>query len=350
MSESNHYIASVATAVPPFQSTQEEIKRHLLKNYAHSLNPKNITVLEKVFDHPSMQKRHFAVDNLEVPLTENRDQCNKRFTEWSIKLSSEAIKKALSKAGLDIENISGLVVNTCTGYLCPGISTYLIDALGLKGNVKVYDLVGSGCAGAIPNIEICRGLMNGSDSVIVSVSVEICSCTYQMGNDLSLIISNALFGDGAAAAVIWNKPIGLKLINSHSKYAPQYRDDIRFIYKNGQLYNQLSTRLPKLAANTAFESVSELLSRNGLKIEDVDYWALHSGGDKVINEIKNKIGLDEEKLKFTRRVLAQCGNLSSPTVWFVLNEMQQHGLEKDKWLVMLAFGAGLVAHAMLIRT
>jgi alkylresorcinol/alkylpyrone synthase len=221
----------------------------------------------------------------------------------------------------------------------------------MKKNAKVYDLVGSGCAGAIPNVEVCRGLLNDSqDGAVVSVSVEICSCTYQMDNDLSLIISNALFGDGAAAAVIWKRPSGLQLISSKSQYALQYRDDIRFIYKNGQLYNQLSLRLPKVAAKTALEAVKELLQSNGLTINDIEYWALHSGGDKVINEIKEKIGLTEEKLKFTRKVLSKWGNISSPTVWYVLNEIQNEGLAPNKWLVMLAFGAGLAAHAMLIKT
>jgi predicted naringenin-chalcone synthase len=171
-----------------------------------------------------------------------------------------------------------------------------------------------------------------------------------MNNDLSLIISNALFGDGAAAAVIWKRPSGLQLISSKSQYALQYRDDIRFIYKNGQLYNQLSLRLPKVAAKTALEAVKELLQSNGLTINDIEYWALHSGGDKVINEIKEKIGLPEEKLKFTRKVLSKWGNISSPTVWYVLNELQNEGLARNKWLVMLAFGAGLAAHAMLIKT
>jgi predicted naringenin-chalcone synthase len=347
----NQYIASIATAIPPYTMNQEEVKQFFIKNYSNKLKAKSVEVLNKVFDHPSMQQRNFAFENLDILLNEKQDECVQRFTKWSIKLSTEAIIKALEKANLKIDNISGLVVNTCTGYLCPGISTYLLDSLGLKKNTKVYDLVGSGCGGAIPNIELCRGLLNGSpEKVIVSVSVEICTCTYQMADDLSLIISNALFGDGAAAAVIWNRPTGLKLISSHSKYAPQYRDDIRFIYKNGRLYNQLTVRLPKLAAKTALEAVNELLDSNGLKINDIKYWALHSGGDKVINEIKEQFGLREEQLKFTRKVLAQCGNLSSPTVWFVLNEMQKEGLEKDKWLVMLAFGAGLVAHAMLIKT
>ncbi len=345
------HIASVAASVPPFVAAQKDIKAFLLKHYSNKLNSRSLDVLDKVFSHTSMRQRHFALDNLEVLLNEDPDKRIERFTHWSIRLSAEAVNKALAKASLAVKDVSALVVNTCTGYLCPGISTYLIDALGLKETTKVYDLAGSGCGGAVPNIEICRAFLNESpDSIIVTVSVEICSCTYQMGDDMSLIISNALFGDGAAAAVLWNRPAGLELVSSRSLYATKYRDDIRFIYKNGQLHNQLSLRLPKLAANTAVQVVSDLLLPQNLKNSDIKYWALHPGGENVINEVKDLIGLSERQLKSTRKVLADFGNVSSPTVWFVLNDLQNAGLSPDNWLVMLAFGAGLSAHALLLKT
>ncbi|HBG28751.1 MAG: polyketide synthase [Planctomycetes bacterium GWF2_41_51] len=347
----NHYIASIATASPPYVFRQDEIKDFMLKHYSVKLNMRNRDILIKVFNHPSMQKRNFAFENLEVLLNETPDEKIARFTEWAIKLSTEAVQSAIAKAGLNVKDISALIVNTCTGYLCPGISTYLIDSLGLNGDARVYDMVGSGCGGAIPNLELCCGLLKESpEGAVVSVSVEICSCTYQMGDDLSLIFSNALFGDGAAAAVIWNRPEGLEIVSSRSRYATQYREDIRFIYKNGQLHNQLSSRLPKLAARTAAKTTNELLEPKGLTVEDIEYWVMHSGGERVINEIKSEIGLNEKQITATRNVLAQWGNVSSPTVWFVLNELQKESLAKDKWLVMLAFGAGLAAHGMLLKT
>lgn len=347
----NHYIASIATSCPPYVFDQNEIKNFMLRHYSKKLNKRNRDILIRVFEHPSMQKRNFAFEKLDILINENPDEKIKRFTDWSIRLSTDAAQKAIAKAGLNTKDISALIVNTCTGYLCPGISTYLIDSLGLNSDTRVYDLVGSGCGGAIPNLELCQGLlMQRPDGAIVSISVEICSCTYQMDDDLSLIFSNALFGDGAAAAVLQNKPDGLEIISSRSGYFPEYRDDIRFIYKNGQFHNQLSSRLPKLAARSAFKTVHELLKQHGLTVNDVEYWAMHSGGDKVINELRDAIGLREEQLKPTRKILAQNGNISSPTVWFVLDELMKNGIEKDKWLMMLAFGAGLAAHAMLLKT
>ncbi len=171
-----------------------------------------------------------------------------------------------------------------------------------------------------------------------------------MENDMSLVISNALFSDGAAAAVLWNKPQGLSIISSQSLYEPQFRDDIRFIYKDGQLYNQLSVRLPFIVGKSAAEAVNGLLQSQGLKTSDVKYWAVHPGGEYVIDEVKYAIGLSDEQIKPTRDVLANFGNISSPTVWFVLQQLQESGLEPGNYLIMLAFGAGLSAHTMLLRT
>ena len=197
------FIASIATVTPPFLLEQAQSGEYLLRHYADKLNPRSLTLTRKLFSHPSILKRHFAIEDPDSFLSEDPDSRIARFTRWSIELSAQAIIKALGAINLSRDAVSGLVVNTCTGYICPGIATYLLEKLGLGHNIRVYDLVGSGCGGAIPNLEVAAAFLNSSsDRVVVSISVEICSATFQMGDDLSLLVSNALFGDGAAAAVL----------------------------------------------------------------------------------------------------------------------------------------------------
>ncbi len=197
-------------------------------------------------------------------MDEDLDARVARFTHWSQELSAQAINRALEQVGLGAGDVSGLVVNTCTGYICPGISTYLIEKLGLSRSARVYDLVGSGCGGAIPNLEIAGSLAGQNGGVVVSVSVEICTATFQMEDDLSLLLSNTLFGDGAAAAVVWTKPEGYELVASASRYVPEQRDSIRFVHKKGQLYNQLSLRLPDYVRKAAAQVVADLLAPRSL--------------------------------------------------------------------------------------
>jgi predicted naringenin-chalcone synthase len=170
-----------------------------------------------------------------------------------------------------------------------------------------------------------------------------------MDNDISLILSNALFGDGAAAAVLWAKPEGLEMVASAGRYVPEQRDTIRYIHKNGQLHNQLSLKLPQLVNKAAAAVVADVLKAHSLAVKDVKHWAVHTGGEKIINAVRDEIDIPEERLSPTRKVLAEYGNMSSPTVWFVLDELQQQGIAPGEWCVMLAFGAGLSAHAFLLR-
>jgi predicted naringenin-chalcone synthase len=176
MHSQNAHIASVAVATPPFTMDQRDLEQLAQKHYKGRLSSRSLSLIRALFLHPSIKRRNFAVDNVENLVDEDLDARVTRFTFWSLELSAQAVKQALKQAGLDPGDVDGLVVNTCTGYICPGISTYLVEKLGLSRSVRVYDLVGSGCGGAIPNLEIAQSLLaRNGDGVVVSVSVEIIS-------------------------------------------------------------------------------------------------------------------------------------------------------------------------------
>jgi predicted naringenin-chalcone synthase len=348
-SDSSAYIASFACVVPPYSADQAFSAELVKKHYAPQLNARSLGLIRATFSHPGIRKRHFAVHDPAQIMDETPDRKIARFTENAIELASQAAAKALDQAGVCAGDVTCLVVNTCTGYICPGISTYLIERLGLPRTTRVYDLVGSGCGGAIPNLQLAESLLMTNGGVVVSVAVEICSSVFQMGNDLSLILSNALFGDGAAAAVLMNRPAGFELVATAGFYVPEQRDAIRFVHKQGQLHNQLSTKLPDLVRKAASKVVADLLSARGLRTADIKHWAFHTGGEKIINAVRDEIGVPEEQLLATRATLAEYGNMSSPTVWFVLEELQRTGIAAGEWCVMVAYGAGLSAHACLLR-
>ncbi len=344
------YIASLATATPPSCVSQSYAKEVLSKRFAGTLTPRSLAILRKLLDHPSIKQRHYAHEDPERILNETPDDRIARFTRWAVDLSAEAATKALALANLDISSVSGLVVNTCTGYICPGISTYLIERMGLHRTTLVYDLVGSGCGGALPNLQVAGALLRGlADGVVVSISVEICSATFQIDNDLGLLVSNAIFGDGAAAAVLWKRPSGLELVASSSYYAPEHRESIRYVHKNGQLHNQLSMQLPNLVKDAVAEAVDALLTPRKLRAVDIAHWAIHTGGEKILNAVRDKLGLEEAQLKMSRNILEHYGNISSPTVLYVLDEIMTNGLKAGELCMMVAFGAGLSAHALLLQ-
>jgi predicted naringenin-chalcone synthase len=343
------FVASVAAVVPSYSADQRFAAELIKKHFGEELSTRSLAQIRATFTHPSIRKRHFAVEDPNCIMNETPDQRVARFTYKSIELAARAVEKALEKVGLTVHDVTGLVVNTCTGYICPGISTYLIERLGMSRTLRAYDLVGSGCGGAIPNLQVAESMLKSSGGIVVSVAVEICSAAFQMGNDLSLIMSNALFGDGAAAVVLWEKPAGFELVASAGRYVPEQRDAIRFVHRQGQLHNQLSTELPNLVKAAAAEVVTDLLGSVSLQRDEIEHWALHTGGEKIINAVRDEIGIPEGRLWATRKVLAQFGNMSSPTVWFVVDELLQSGISPADWCVMVSYGAGLSAHAYLLR-
>ncbi|HMK57351.1 MAG TPA: type III polyketide synthase [Dissulfurispiraceae bacterium] len=344
------FISSLGLATPPFSVGQEAAGQILEARTGHLLSDRSLSVMRKLFEHPSINSRSFAVSDSAAIFDEDADARTKRFTDWSVALSAEAATVALANAGVSIDEVKGLVVNTCTGYICPGISTYLIEKLELPKNVRAYDLLGSGCGGAIPNLQLADAInLRTGGGAVVSVSVEICSATFQMADDLSLVVSNSLFGDGAAAAVMTGQRKGLEILDSASRFAPEDREFIRYIHKNGQLHNQLLLGLQTRVSKAANLAVSDLLLRNSLQTADIRHWALHTGGEKIINSIRDKIGLSEEQLAATRSILRDYGNMSSPTVLFVLDRLIENGMREGDLCMLVAFGAGLSAHACLLK-
>ncbi len=346
-------LAAIGVANPETKVDQQLADVLLTRYYQDSLRPRSLEIMHKVLSHPSIRSRYVAVDrqqDLPMLKDEDPDKRAERFTDWSVQLGAEAIEKALSEAQVSKSAIAGLVANTCTGYVCPGITTYLIEHMGLSSQTLAYDLVGSGCGGAVPNLQIGRSLLEQIDEgVVVSVSIEICTATFQMDNDISLIVSNAIFADGAAAAILTNDTAGPELVATVSKFLPEYREDIRYVYKNGALHNKLSPQLPKIIQKTVPEVIHDLVASQGLALSDIAHWAIHPGGARIIDGLQEELRLTDEQLRSTRDTLAAYGNMSSPTVLFALREELRKGIARGEWCVMTGFGAGLSVYANLLR-
>ncbi len=348
----NVWLNSVGCANPEFSIEQDKADEILTLYYRDILRKRSIDVMHKVLSHPSIEKRHICVDNTDQLIglkDEDRDKRMERFTKWSVKLASEAAQEALEKSDTKISEVTSLTVNTCTGYICPGISTYLIQEMGFNKNIRANDLVGSGCGGALPNIQLSRENVLSNKGAALSISVEICSATFEMDNDISLIISNAVFGDGAAAAVISGEPRGAEILDSESFFDPKYREDVRYKYKNGSLHNQITPRLPDVTSKLVPPVINNVLKRNSLKIADIDHWAIHPGGAKIIDNLKQELNLTEEKLEITREILREYGNMSSPTVLFEFKRIIENRMKPGELCCITAFGAGLSIHVMLLR-
>ena len=334
------YLQSLATAFPPASFSQAECLQMLTESgVLNGLRVRSRNLLGKVLTGDSgIEKRHFCEPNLKRTFGWNADELHRYFEKNAPKLSSAALLKACDLASLKPGSIDALLICTCTGYLCPGLSSYVSEALGLRPNAFLQDLLGLGCGAALPLLEAARGFLAANPhATVATVAVEISSAAFYLNDEAGVLISLCLFGDGAAAA-IWqgrNRGGQFRFQNFRTLHKPDHREKVRFVHSNGRLKNQLHRDVPSLAA----QAVAELFSSRS---ENPDRVVAHNGGRDVIEAIEQAI--PSHQLSETREVLRQFGNISSPSVLAGLEEsLKSFPTAHSLWLT--GFGAGFAAHS-----
>jgi predicted naringenin-chalcone synthase len=334
-------ILGLGTAVPPYSYTQDE---------AYQLAGYGRRSIQSVFRNSAIERRRLAIQASHRPTTDP-DWFARHYEEWAIRLGSQAALSALRASGVDAQEIDYLVATSCTGYLCPGVSQWLARELGLSPRAKTANLVGMGCNAVVPALERAAEfarLHPGARTLVVAT--EVCSATYWVDDrDLETAVGNAIFADGASAAVISNEPVeagpGLHLAGFASRADRELIRYMGFHNQQGRLRVMLSRDVPEAVLPLAEAAIDDLLGNAGLERRDVARWIVHPGGRRVLELTEERLGL-QGALGPSWRVLAEYGNMSSATLLFVLKE---HLLEQSKGpMVMVGMGPGLSVETALL--
>jgi predicted naringenin-chalcone synthase len=332
-------LAAVGTAFPSNSFTQKEcLDAMKAADFWKGLKGRSQMVIEKVLSGDSgIQKRHFALDSLEQAWSRGAQELNEAYEKEAPDLAVSAIQNAIAKSGHRLDEVDAVFVSSCTGYLCPGVSSHLAERLGLRADVFLQDMTGLGCGAAVPLLRAADGVLaRNPDAVVVTVAVEVCSAAFYVEDDFGVLISTCLFGDGAAAAVWVGNKGEWKVSDFSSLHIPEEREKIRFTNANGRLRNQLDRSVPDLAAATV-EKLYEKRQR------EPQAWVTHGGGRDVIDALEHVLPVGE--LTLARGVMRDYGNLSSPSVLVALERFldQENANVEHVW--MCAFGAGFSAHS-----
>ncbi len=300
-----------------------------------------------------IEARRLAVDTLAEVFCIDPDTLSRRFNLHAPALASQAAQNALGQCGLAARQIDAVVVSTCTGYVCPGLSGHVAERLGLRADVRAFDLVGQGCAAALPNLQLASALLgSGSCRHVLSVCVEVSSAAMYLDNDPGVLISACLFGDGAGAAVLSREPGAaprrIEWKDSASLMAPAERDALKFEQQGGMLRNILTRGVPALAGRYAAEVQDTVLGRAGLTAADIGAWIMHAGGRDVLLALERDLALAPGDLRYSAAMLREYGNLSSAFVYFVLQAALADDAP-DGWWWLSAFGAGFSCHGALLE-
>jgi len=350
----NAILKGLGTATAPLYVTQKEAYEFFTTHF--TLKPAEQDLYRRILLDGKIKGRYLGMDSTMDALETDPDRRLARFLKFARSTAVSAARRALAEAGVKPSEIAGLIVNTCTSYLCPGLSSYIAADLGLRTSIRFQDLMGMGCGAAVPNLEAAAGMLARSgEGPVLSVAVEICTATIFPSHEPELVVSNSIFGDGAAAAVFdlssEDHPGGLaRIVDFATGLFPQYREDLCYRTEGGRLKNYLNKRVPVIGARTVTEVASRLLARHGLSRNDIDWWAVHPGGTAVLAMVAKELPLDHEALRFSYNVFMNYGNMSSPSVLFVLREILDSGRPKPGQKgMLLAFGAGFSAFAALME-
>jgi predicted naringenin-chalcone synthase len=359
-------ILSVSTARPAGEMNQDQALE--LNATRTAADPRRTAVLARLYRRSTVQRRASVLidsregsaplaglqefyppasgDNGRGPSVSERMRVYER---EALPLAADAAVGAIEASGLDRQDIAQIVTVSCTGFAAPGLDTRVIRQLGLRPTVGRSAIGFMGCHGAINGLRVASALARATPGAgVLLCAVELCTLHFHYGQGEGRAVANTLFADGAAAVVLragedatgrW------QLRSTGSCLLPDSSDDMGWRIGDHGFEMTLTSRVPAVIGARLLDWLGGWLAESGLGPEDVRSWAIHPGGPRVIDAVEETLGLAPEDTAASREILAEHGNMSSPTVLFILERLAARGAKGP--CVALAFGPGLVVEAAL---
>ncbi len=290
------------------------------------------------------------------PGTEARMQ---RYEQHAPELAEQACREALTEAETDPSEITHLVTVSCSGFNSPGYDLSLFDRLNLNRDTSRTHVGFMGCHGALNGLRVARALLcSQPNAVVLLCAVELCTLHHQYTDEPQQIVANSLFADGAAAVVMRAIPPHVHasseanakkwhLVSNGSYLLPDSQEAMSWRIGDNGFQMTLSAQVPELIKTHLKPWLEHWLGKQGIGIHQVASWAVHPGGPRILSATSEALSLPEKALEASTHILSQYGNMSSPTILFILNHMQQRSATGA--CVALAFGPGLVVESALLK-
>jgi alkylresorcinol/alkylpyrone synthase len=348
-------IASTVTAVPAYSATQAEVKARL-RNIV-DLPGRRLDAAMELFDHAGVERRFSVepIDRLGAPRTlGDMQDC---YREHALGLGRKVAREALTRAGVAAAEIDLIVTTSCTGIMIPSLDAYLVDDLGLRPDIRRLPITELGCAAGAAALARAHDFLVGFPGAhALVIAVELPSLSMQRA-DLSPanLVATALFGDGAAAAVLAGGEAAaggtgtVAILETLSHIWPRSTYALGFDLKDDGFHSVLSKDIPALLKSEIAALVRTLAARRGLGREQLSSFVLHPGGRKILEIVEEELGLSRADTQPSWDVLRDYGNQSSASVLFVLHEwLTQRRPAAGTHGVLAAFGPGLTSEMLLL--
>lgn len=340
-------ILGLATALPPNRHAQLDIyELFMVPRMGHN------QLVQKAFVGAQIEYRHSVLaDGHFYDGPQPTEARNSAYMQHARPLGAEAIRRCLGDARLGAQDVDELIVVSCTGLDTPGLDLLLAADLGLRHDLRRTSILAMGCYAALP------ALLRAADAVrarpgsrALVLCLELCTLHFQDDPSIDNLMAIALFADGAAAALVGDAPGAPRLLDFRTFSDYQTLEHMAWHLTDHGFQMRLSAYVPNVLRAQVGPVLEELLRPHGLERRDIRFWGIHPGGPRIVDYLQEALGLSAQESEFSRQVLRQYGNMSSPTVLFVLEEMRRRGNpQPGDYGLLMAFGPGLTMEMCLLQ-
>jgi len=344
----NATIAGIGTALPPSAVQDDLWDGYFAQHYSADRR----ALAKRIFANSGVRTRQAAVSPLLEDVSDwSTEQRMRRYQVEALPLGKEAVERALIDAGVEADQLGLFAVCSCTGYSTPGLDILLARDLGMSPNLQRLFVGHMGCYAALPGLGTVADFVVARGQPALLLCAELTSLHLQPARaraDLQQIVSHALFSDATAAVVVTPDGPGYKIRAVAAVTDTTTADHMTWEVTDLGFRMGLSPQVPAVLELHVRKLVDDLLGRHGLSVGEVDGWAIHPGGPKILDVVQQQLGLDDEALAPSREVLSTYGNCSSPTVLLVLDALRRQ-VRPPRRVVLLAFGPGLTLYGTLLE-
>lgn len=359
-------IVSIGTSVPGFRHDQKDILSFMQNVYA--MNEVDKRKLKFLYNQSAIDTRYSVLPDYSLnaadwefyPATENLEPFPnlelrmKWFNKTAPALTVNAIENCIENK-IAKQEITHLITVSCTGLSAPGLDLQVVEAMNLSPDIFRTSVNFMGCYAAIHGLKLadvfCRQDKNAK---VLVVCTELCTLHFQKENTMDNIASSLLFGDGSAAVLVMHddtKEDGLRINNFYSEVAFKGKKDMSWQLSSSGFLMTLSGYVPDLIEEDFNKLLSNALENADCNMEDISHWCMHPGGKRILTAIEKSISITPQDLAHSYSVLKNYGNMSSPTILFVLKEIMdsiKKNEEKKANIFGAAFGPGLTLETFIL--
>ncbi|MBX2924570.1 MAG: type III polyketide synthase [Chitinophagaceae bacterium] len=354
-------IISIDTAVPAYKHWQDDILGFMQKVYAADTT--DMRKMKYLYHQSGIKSRYSVIPDYSRPVQEwkfypksenlepfpSLEQRMYLYHKYAAPLSVDAIRNCIDGM-IPASDITHLITVSCTGMSAPGLDLQIVDMMDLPSTLYRTSVNFMGCYAAIHALKMADAICKTDENArVMIVCTELCTLHFQREATMDNIASSMLFADGAAAALVTHSHFarpGLELKNFYAEIIPKGRKDMAWELSSSGFLMTLSGYIPELIEQDFDQLIARAIAAAGLKKEDMDSWCIHPGGKRILEAVQRSLHLHDHALDPSFNILERYGNMSSPTVLFVLKEIFQKAQRSQK-IMGAAFGPGLTMETFI---